>query len=60
MKACRKCKFIVKLAERCPLCQSDDLTDKFIGLIVIINVEKSKTAKTLEIKNPGEYALMVK
>jgi DNA-directed RNA polymerase subunit E" len=60
MKACKNCKFIVKVADKCPMCQSEELSEKFIGLIAIIDVEKSKVAKELNIKNPGEYALIVK
>ncbi|MEM4295243.1 MAG: transcription elongation factor subunit Spt4 [Candidatus Anstonellales archaeon] len=60
MKACRNCKFISKNADKCPLCNSDDLTDKFSGIVVIIDIEKSKIAKLLNIKTPGEYAILLK
>jgi len=60
MKACRNCKYIVKNGDKCPICNSTDLTDKFFGLVVITDVEKSKIAKVLNIKTPGEYAIIVK
>ena len=59
MKACRQCRYVVKQSSKCPLCGSEDLSEKFSGLIVIIDPEKSMVAKELGIKTPGEYALLV-
>jgi DNA-directed RNA polymerase subunit E" len=60
MKACTNCKFIVKDSYKCPLCGSTDLTEKFFGILVIIDVEKSKIAKMLNIKSPGAYAITLR
>ena len=59
MKACRECKYIIKSDNKCPLCGSEDLTEKFYGMVIIIDPEKSEIARMLEIKTPGEYALLV-
>jgi ribosomal 30S subunit maturation factor RimM len=42
MKACTNCKFIVKDSDKCPLCSSTDLTEKFFGILVIIDVKYKK------------------
>ncbi len=59
MKACRQCKAIVKNATKCPICGSEDLTEKWYGLVIVLNPEKSQLAKLLNIKVAGEYALNV-
>ena len=59
MKACRNCRYIVKSAAKCPLCSSEELTEKYFGFVVIIDPERSELAKSLDIKTPGEYALLV-
>jgi DNA-directed RNA polymerase subunit E" len=60
MKACRNCNYIVEEGKKCPVCQSEDLTDNFSGLIYILDTEKSEVAKMLGIKVPGKYAVSVK
>ena len=59
MKACRQCKALVKNANKCPVCGSEDLTEKWYGLVVILNPEKSELAKLLNITVAGEYALQI-
>ena len=56
-KACKNC---LKLTEGnvCPVCGSTELSNRWTGLVIIINTE-SEIAKKLEITVPGEYALKV-
>lgn len=60
MKACRNCNYLVEAGKKCPLCQSEDLTDNFSGFVYVLDTEKSEVAKMLEIKTPGMYAVNVK
>ena len=60
MKACRVCKKIVEEGEVCPACNSDELSDRFSGLLIILDAEKSEIGKISEIKSPGRYAVKVK
>jgi DNA-directed RNA polymerase subunit E" len=59
MKACRNCGFIIKVDNKCPACGSDDLSEKFSGIVIVFDAEKSEVAKYLGRKAPGEYALKV-
>ena len=56
--ACKECKNLSS-GKVCPICDSTDLTTDWSGLIVILDSEKSKVAKTLNISKPGRYALRV-
>ncbi len=58
-KACKVCKYISSGEVKCPLCGSDKLTDKFSGLVIIVNPEISDIAKKLNIKAPGKYAAKI-
>ena len=60
MKACRQCKKMVEEGETCPACQSDELSDRFSGLLIVLDPEKSEIAKISEVKAPGRYAVKVK
>ena len=60
MKACRNCKKMVGEGETCPVCGSDDLSDRFSGLLIVLDPEKSEIAKISEVKAPGRYAVKVK
>lgn len=46
--------------KKCPVCQNEDLTDQFSGMVLVLNVEKSEIGKLMEIKVPGKYALRIK
>ncbi|MFH2106358.1 MAG: transcription elongation factor subunit Spt4 [Candidatus Micrarchaeota archaeon] len=59
MKACRTCRYIVETEKVCPKCQGE-LTEKFHGIIVILDPEKSEIAKITEINSVGRYAIKVK
>ena len=41
-KACRSCRFIVKDAQTCPVCQGSDLTDRWVSYVVIFDPEHSE------------------
>jgi len=43
----------------CPLCGSTELTTKWSGYVVILDVENSEIAKKLNIKVNGKYALNI-
>ncbi|NPA97797.1 MAG: DNA-directed RNA polymerase, subunit E'' [Crenarchaeota archaeon] len=59
-KACRRCKALVdKEVEICPICGSNDFTDEWEGVVIIIDPEKSLVAKMLGIEKPGRYAIKV-
>lgn len=61
MKACKKCRLIVLEEKTCPTCGPEgELTDKFSGMLLITNPEKSEVAKVTEIKTVGTYAIRVK
>lgn len=57
--ACKKCKLIIAQGSVCPLCGSNELTTKWSGHVVILNVEKSEIAKKLAIKTNGTYAINI-
>jgi DNA-directed RNA polymerase subunit E" len=48
---------IVSEAVECPNCHSPNLTEKFMGQLVVVDPEKSEIAKKLEAKVPGKYAI---
>lgn len=60
MKACRECKRIIEHDEKCPACGSEELSDRFSGLLIVLDPEKSEIAKIAEVKAPGRYAVKVK
>ncbi|MCX8197765.1 MAG: DNA-directed RNA polymerase subunit E'' [Candidatus Micrarchaeota archaeon] len=59
MRACANCRLIVEEADECPSCQSKNLTEKFMGQIVVIDPENSEIGKKLEVKAPGRYAIKI-
>ncbi len=58
-KACRTCHALIN-GNRCPNCGKTDLTDNWSGIIAVISIEDSETAKQLNIKFPGCYAIHVR
>ncbi len=44
----------------CPLCGSNELTTKWNGYIIVLNVEKSEIAKKLGLKVASTFALNIK
>lgn len=51
---------MVEEGETCPACGSDDLSDRFSGLLIVLDAEKSGIARISEVKAPGRYAVKVK
>jgi len=58
-KACKKCRTIHTTA-KCPKCGSDESTDSFKGKIIVLDTEKSEIAKSLEVKEKGEFAVRLR
>lgn len=60
-KACRRCKFLVPHEEeKCPKCGSTDFTDEWEGMILVVDINNSKIAEMLGIKEPGKYAIKIR
>jgi DNA-directed RNA polymerase subunit E" len=56
-KACRNCHYLVNEdAVKCPICNSKDFSDEWSGMVIILDVN-SETAKLLNKKEPGRYAI---
>ncbi len=57
-KACTKCKYLVPHEiGKCPNCGSESFTNDWVGMVIIVDAEKSEIAKMLDIKKPGRYAI---
>lgn len=59
MRACKNCRYIVETEKVCPKCNGE-LSEKFSGMILILDPEKSEVAKIAEINTVGNYAVKVK
>ncbi|MBU0532972.1 DNA-directed RNA polymerase subunit E'' [Candidatus Micrarchaeota archaeon] len=60
MSACKNCRYIVQGKEKiCPKCQGE-LSEKFSGMVMILDPERSEVAKVVEINLKGRYAIRVK
>jgi DNA-directed RNA polymerase subunit E" len=57
--ACKSCKRLVSKKE-CPVCGGKEVTDKWKGLILVFDSNKSELAKKAQINFPGKYAIEVK
>jgi DNA-directed RNA polymerase subunit E" len=42
------------------VCGSNKLTDRWSGMLYIVNVDTSEVAKKLGLKTPGRYASKIK
>jgi len=56
-QVCRNCRRFTT-EKVCPVCKSTSLSTSWKGIVIIIDTE-SEIAKTLEIDEPGKYALYV-
>ncbi len=56
--ACRKCKFVTT-GKVCPSCKSSDLTPDWYGVVLVVDPQTSRIARTLGITAKGKYALKV-
>ncbi|OIO20803.1 transcription elongation factor Spt4 [Candidatus Micrarchaeota archaeon CG11_big_fil_rev_8_21_14_0_20_47_5] len=59
-KACKSCRLLFLTGNTCPMCNSEDLTDKHSGQIIFFDIEKSEIAKKFGAGAPGKYAIRVK
>lgn len=59
MKACPICKSVFDEEKTCSKC-GVDLSDKFTGLVIILNPEKSELSKIINKTSEGKYAVKVK
>jgi DNA-directed RNA polymerase subunit E" len=56
-KACKICKTIVEVGDKCPNCESKELTEGFKGRIIVMNPENSEIAQKLNLKEKGNFAI---
>lgn len=55
-KMCKSCKRLV-IGDKCPICQTDKLSETWKGRVIIIDASKSEIAKKMKLDAAGEYAL---
>jgi DNA-directed RNA polymerase subunit E" len=58
-KACRTCKVITE-NNVCPVCKGSELSEDFLGFVIILDPGKSQIAAKMEIKEAGQYALKIR
>lgn len=56
-KACKICKTIFEQGEKCPKCESKEVTESFKGRIALLNPEKSEIAQKINLKEKGNFAI---
>lgn len=60
MTACKECRYIVHTKEKvCPKC-GGELSEKFSGMVIILDPERSEVAKLINVNAIGAYAVRVK
>lgn len=59
MKACKNCRYVAETEKVCPKCQGE-LSEKFSGMIIMVDPERSEIAKLANINAVGVYAVKVK
>ena len=60
MTACKECRYIVHTKEKvCPKC-GGELSDKFSGMVIVLDPERSEIAKLIGVNALGAYAVRVK
>lgn len=58
-KVCKKCRIFVE-SEVCPICNGNNFSSVWKGMVIINNPSRSEIAKLLGIKQKGKYAIWVK
>ncbi len=58
-KACRLCK-VVTSENVCPVCKGSELSEDFLGFVIILDASKSQLAEKMKIKEAGQYALKIR
>mgnify|MGYP001558001234 FL=1 len=56
-KACKICKTIFEQGEKCPKCESKEITESFKGRIALLDPEKSEIAQKINLKEKGNFAI---
>ena len=60
MNACRQCRYIVTTKDKvCPKC-GGELSEKYSGMIIVLDPERSEIAKLVGLNSVGNYAIRVK
>lgn len=60
MHACRTCRLIITTKDKnCPKC-GGEVSDKYSGMIIILDSTKSDVAKLVSVNANGSYAIKVK
>lgn len=59
MKACAMCKTVYDDEKSCSKC-GVDLSDKFYGMVILLNPEKSELSEIIGKNIEGRYAIKVK
>ncbi len=60
MRACKTCRYIIHTNDKaCPKC-AGELTEKFSGIILVLDPEHSEIAKIVELNAVGSYAIKLK
>jgi len=58
-KACRTCN-IITTENVCPNCKGSELSEDYLGFVIIIDPSKSQLAEKMTIKEAGQYALKIR
>ncbi len=60
MSACKECRYIIHTKEKvCPKCQGE-LSEKYSGMVIVLDPERSEVAKLIGVNMIGSYAVRVK
>jgi DNA-directed RNA polymerase subunit E" len=60
MRACKNCRYIIYTNDKtCPKC-GGELSEKFSGMVIVLDPERSEIAKVVEVNSIGSYAIKVK
>lgn len=60
MSACKECRYIIHVKEKvCPKC-GGELSEKFSGMVIILDPERSEIGKLIGVNAVGSYAVRVK
>lgn len=60
MSACKECRYIIHTKEKvCPKCQGE-LSEKYSGVVIVLDPERSEVAKLIGVNAIGSYAVRVK
>ncbi|MBI5355844.1 MAG: hypothetical protein HZB68_05305 [Candidatus Aenigmarchaeota archaeon] len=57
-KVCRDCRRVVE-GNECPICKSTDMTNKWRGVVVVID-PNSEIAQHMKLSVQGKYAIELK